>query len=53
MGLGFLSRPDVGYDRQFCNGIVHSKQRVPEGLDHEQALQSAVDVARVPQIIQP
>ena len=42
-------------DDGLLGDVLHQmlKQALPERADHEQALQRAVDIARVPQIVQP
>ena len=45
--------PDVGDNGQLGDGGVHRKQPLPERAYHEEALEGAVHVARVPQVVEP
>lgn len=38
-------------DWKLCNLIVDSKQTIPEGLNHEEALQGTIYIACVSQIV--
>ena len=40
-------------DGLLSNVRIDAEQALPEGADHEQALQRAVDIARIPQVVQP